>query len=66
MNERHGGAYDRGLADRYYKRDFNPHYFVGDSYNSSKVEVINMTETQIKEYSIGFDDGGDGPLGTLI
>ena len=28
-DQRHGGPYDRGSADAYYRRHFNPHYFEG-------------------------------------
>jgi len=52
--ERHGGPYDRGSADRYYKRPFKPHYFKGDTYNSDKVEHNDMTEAQVKEYRDGY------------
>ena len=52
--ERHGGPYDRGSADRYYNRPFNPHYFTGDTYNSSKVEQKDMTDTQVKDYRDGY------------
>ena len=34
---RHGGAYDRGSADSYYHRAARPHYFVGDTYQSTEV-----------------------------
>ena len=29
INRRHGGPYDRGSADSYYRRPPRPHYFVG-------------------------------------
>ena len=53
--ERHGGPYDRGSADRYYKRSFNPHYFKGDTYNSDKIEQKDMTDTQVKDYRDGYE-----------
>ena len=28
---RHGGPYDRGGADAYYRRKFSPHYFESDT-----------------------------------
>ena len=28
---RHGGPFDRGTADSYYSREFNPHYFKNPS-----------------------------------
>ena len=55
-DERHGGPYDRGTADSYYGRGYNPHYFVGDSYNSPRIEMAQMTEFEIEEYSAGYKD----------
>ena len=53
-DERHGGPYDRGTADSYYGRGYNPHYFVGDSYNTPRVEMAQMTTREIVEYTMGF------------
>ena len=55
-NERHGGAYDRGQADSYYGRDYNPHYFTGDSFNSLRVDLEQMTAHEIIAYTAGFRD----------
>jgi hypothetical protein len=55
-DERHGGPYDRGTADSYYGRDYNPHYFVGDSYNSPRVDLAQMTAYEIVAYTAGFRD----------
>jgi hypothetical protein len=55
-DERHGGPYDRGTADSYYQRDYNPHYFVGDSYNSPRIEMAQMTADEIIAYTAGFKD----------
>ncbi len=55
-DERHGGPYDRGTADSYYGRGYNPHYFVGDSYNTPRVEMAQMTEFEIEEYAAGYKD----------
>jgi len=53
-DERHGGPYDRGQADSYYGRDYNPHYFVGDTYNSPKIELSQMTAQEIVAYTAGY------------
>ena len=55
-DERHGGPYDRGTADSYYGRGYNPHYFVGDSYNSPRVDLEHMTAYEIVAYTAGFRD----------
>lgn len=56
MNTRHGGPYDRGSADSYYRRGRKPHYYVGDTYSSEIVTEERMTLRQIDEYYQGFDD----------
>lgn len=53
-NQRHGGPYDRGSADAYYGREYNPHYFVGDTYNSQRVELKDMTAAEITAYTVGY------------
>jgi len=55
-DERHGGPYDRGGADSYYRREFNPHYFVGDTHFSDKVEMADMTPEEIEAYRQGYND----------
>lgn len=55
-SERHGGPYDRGSADSYYGRGFNPHYFVGATYQSEKVEMKDMTPEEITAYTKGYND----------
>lgn len=52
---RHGGPWDRGCADSWYSRPLDPHYFVGDTYNSDRVESDQMTQQQIDEYYAGHD-----------
>ena len=55
-DERHGGPFDRGTADSYYGRGYNPHYFVGDSYNSPRIEMAQMSADEIIAYTVGFKD----------
>ena len=54
---RHGSPYDRGSADAWYRRSFNPHYFVGDSYSSPRVEMEQMTAAEITAYATGYRHG---------
>ena len=54
-DNRHGGPGDRGSADSYYKRGFNPHYFVGDTYSTPKVEMEQMTAYEITAYTAGYE-----------
>jgi len=60
-NERHGGAYDRGSADSYYHRPFNPHYYLGATYSSERIEITEDME-EFEEYAAGFyqnEENGD-------
>ena len=54
-DKRHGGAYDRGSADSWYGREVNPHYYIGDTYQSPKVEEADMTEEEIAAYMAGYN-----------
>jgi hypothetical protein len=56
IDTRHGGPYDRGSADSYYGRPRSPHYYVGNTGSSERVELKNMTEDEIVAYHAGYDD----------
>mgnify|MGYP001189385260 FL=1 len=56
LTGRHGGPYDRGSADYYYWRDYSPHYYVGDTYNSLRIEEADMTEREIEAYRMGYTE----------
>jgi hypothetical protein len=51
---RHGGPFDRGSADSYYSRPFNPHYYLGGTGNSPLIELGSMTAEEITAYSAGY------------
>ncbi len=55
-DKRHGGPYDRGSADSYYKRRFSPHYYVAGTYSSARIEMESMTSDEIDQYAKGFAD----------
>ncbi len=55
-SQRHGGPYDRGSADSYYRRGFEPHYYVGDSYNSTRLDLVDMSANEIAAYTAGYGD----------
>ena len=54
--KRHGGPYDRGSADSYYQRGFEPHYFVGDTYSTEKVKITDVNSNAYRAYKQGYDD----------
>lgn len=53
LDKRHGGPFDRGSADSYYRRGFRPHYFVGATYSSE--EVTELTQEEIEQYTAGYE-----------
>jgi hypothetical protein len=55
-SKRHGGPYDRGSADSYYRRGPNPHYYLGDTYNSIRIDKKEMTDSEIAAYEAGYYD----------
>ena len=55
-DKRHGGPYDRGSADSYYRRGRRPHYFVGATYSTPEVTEKDMTPDEISAYNQGYDD----------
>ena len=54
--KRYGGPYDRGSADSYYQRGFEPHYFIGDTYGSEKVEITDAKSEAYRAYTQGYYD----------
>jgi hypothetical protein len=54
---RHGSLYDRGSADSYYRRPKDPHWYPEGTYHGKK--VTNLTEEEIKEYMLGYDENND-------
>ena len=55
FNARHGGSFDRGSADSYYGRDRDPHYYVGATSMSARIEESEMTPEAIEAYNAGYD-----------
>ena len=55
---RHGSAEDRGSADYYYSRSFDPHYYIGNSYSSRRVE-LKPIDPEYKLYKKGWDEQTD-------
>jgi hypothetical protein len=51
---RHGGPFDRGSADSYYNRPYEPHYYLGGTATSDRVEFDKMTDAQKEAYNAGY------------
>lgn len=52
--ERHGGLYDRGSADSYYRRSAMPHWWPAGT--SVGIKVTDLTPEETAEYMAGFND----------
>jgi hypothetical protein len=54
-NARHGGPFDRGSADSYYGREPDPHYYVGATHSSTRLEEVDMSQKEVADYHAGYD-----------
>ena len=52
---RHGGAWDRGSADSYYRRGAKPHLYQGGTHMSPMVTEERMTALEVAAYYAGYD-----------
>ena len=59
IDARHGGPYDHGRADSYYRRGYNPHYYQGATGSSPRVTLKDMTADEIVAYTAGYNDNED-------
>lgn len=53
FDKRHGGPYDRGSADAYYRRPMTPHFYQGAT-GCGLVEEKDMTREELIAYEAGF------------
>ena len=53
-DKRHGGPFDRGSMDSYYGRGEVPHYYIGGTSVSPRVDYMNMTLEEIEAYRAGY------------
>jgi len=54
---RHGGPYDRGGADSWYRRGRYPHHYTGTgSYDGKRIEEADMSPEEIAAYHQGYND----------
>ena len=54
-DKKHGSPKDRGSADRYYGRPYNPHWHWYGDHGCQTVESEQMTAEEIAEYDKGYD-----------
>ena len=55
-NMRHGGPFDRGMADSYYGRPLDPHYYVGNSITSEKRTALTDAELAAQYAGHAYND----------
>ena len=55
FDTRHGKPFDRGSADSWYSRPFNPHYGGVGGDSGSRVELADMTVDEIVAYTAGYN-----------
>jgi len=53
---KHGSPMDRGAADRYYGRSYDPHWYPNGTYNGERVELKDMTPDEIVSYTKGYKE----------
>lgn len=54
-DDRHGGPFDRGAADSWYNRGINPHFFLGDTGSSTRIEITNCDTYEYEAYIAGYN-----------
>ena len=51
----HGCPFDRGRSDRYYYREYGPHYWTnGNGRDGGTDPIENMTEQEVLECTVGY------------
>ena len=56
INRKHGSPFDRGGADFYYHRSFDPHYWPKGTGHGTRVEQKDMSLTEQAEYLLGWTE----------
>jgi hypothetical protein len=56
---RHGGLYDRGSADSYYRRPKDPHWYPEGTGHGKRITITELTLEEIDEYNLGYSENND-------
>ena len=56
---KHGSPEDRGSADRYYGRRYEPHYYPSGTGKGIRIIEVLMTKEQVTAYKDGWDKEQD-------
>lgn len=54
-NVEHGDPFDRGSADSYYGRRYDPHWWPEGTMKGDKVEQADMSMEEIEAYAAGWE-----------
>ena len=55
----HGSPFDRGSADSYYGRPWNPHKWPEGTYHGKRVDKEDLTPDEVKAYHAGYEYNED-------
>ena len=56
LDTRHGGPFDRGRADNYYGRPYDPHYWTGGTGKGLRIGAAGMDADELAAYAAGWAD----------
>ena len=59
FSTKHGSPMDRGSADRYYGRSFNPHWYPDGTGKGQRIALQDMTAEEIVAYTKGYNEEED-------
>ena len=59
LSTQNGSPKDRGSADRYYGRRYEPHYYPSGTGKGIRIIEVLMTKEQIADYKDGWDNEED-------
>lgn len=51
----HGGPFDRGMADSYYRRPRLPHKWPDGTYNGERVVGGDLSDEEVEAYEMGYE-----------
>ena len=54
-NMKHGGPFDRGSADSYYRRGIDVHWWPLGTNKGYRIEIFEMSDDEIKAYHAGYE-----------
>jgi hypothetical protein len=59
LSNQNGSPRDRGSADRYYGRRYEPHYYPSGTGKGIRIIEVLMTKEQVTAYKDGWDNEED-------